>query len=331
MLIRLKVLFTKLKRRKRNNLKVIFLGTSYISMPSLEGLIASEHEVIAVITQPDRESGRGRKISFSPVKEAALEHDIKVLQPEKINTPEFLKELKSLAPDIFVLVSYAKMIPKALCDIAPYGCINLHPSLLPRYRGSGPIRGPILNGDEAGGVSIMQIAPEMDAGDIILQQEIALDPKETLKTYEEKAAKAGALLLLKAIESLEAGSAVFTPQDHSKATYLTKVQKSDGLIDFSKPAIEIERQIRACDPWPSAFTYLDGRMFKIWEGDVVCEETKKPFGSAVNVTKRSFMISTGCGLLKPVSVQMEGKKRMSCEEFLRGYKLKEDTVFGKQS
>lgn len=298
-------------------------------MPSLESLIASEHEVIAVITQPDKESGRGRKISFPPVKEAALEHGIKVLQPEKINTPEFLKELKSLAPDIFVLVSYAKIIPEALCAIAPYGCINLHPSLLPKYRGSGPIRGPILNGDETGGVSIMQIAPEMDAGDVLLQKEIVLDPKETLKTYEEKAAKAGAELLLKAMDGLEAGTIVFTPQDHSKATYLTKVQKSDGLIDFSRPATEIERQIRACDPWPSAFTYLGGKIFKIWDADVVQSEAEGKIARAVCVSKKSFMIQTGDGLLKPNIVQLEGKKRMSCEEFLRGCKIEEGVIFGK--
>ena len=312
-------------------MKVIFLGTSDISVPSLRALADSENEVLAVITQPDRTSGRGRKLVFSPVKEEALKKNIKILQPEKVNNPEILKQLSEMAPDIFVLVSFGQMIPQKLCDIAPYGCINMHPSLLPRYRGSGPTRGPILNGDKTGGISIMQISPQMDAGDILLQEEMPLDPKETLKSYEEKTAKRGAQLILKAIESIEDGTVTYTPQDHEKATYLRKIEKADGLIDFSKPAIEIERQIRACDPWPSAFTYINGKIFKIWDGDVIEEESGLEAASAVNVTGKSFMIQTGRGLLKPNSVQIEGKKRMPAEEFLKGYKIKEGMKFGKQS
>lgn len=311
-------------------MKIIFLGTSNISVPSLKALLGSEHEVAAVITKPDKASGRGRKLIYSPVKEEALKADIPVLQPDKIGTEEFLDKLRRIAPDIFVLVSYAKMIPMSLCDIAPFGCINMHPSLLPKYRGSGPIRGPILNGDKVGGVTIMQIAEAMDAGDILLQEEIILEPKESVRTYEEKAGRAGAALLLKALKGLEEGSVTPTAQNHEDATYLKKISKADGLIDFSKTAAEIERQIRACDPWPSAFTYINGKIFKIWDGDVIEEDiSDAPEGTAVNVSKKSFCIQTGSGLLKPNRVQIEGKRAMTTEEFLRGYKIQEGCRFGK--
>lgn len=311
-------------------MKIIFLGTSNISVPSLKALLGSEHEVAAVITKPDKASGRGRKLIYSPVKEEALKADIPVLQPDKIGTEEFLDKLRRIAPDIFVLVSYAKMIPMSLCDIAPFGCINMHPSLLPKYRGSGPIRGPILNGDKVGGVTIMQIAEAMDAGDILLQEEIILEPKESVRTYEEKAGRAGAALLLKALKGLEEGSITPTAQNHEDATYLKKISKADGLIDFSKTAAEIERQIRACDPWPSAFTYINGKIFKIWDGDVIEEDiSDAPEGTAVNVSKKSFCIQTGSGLLKPNRVQIEGKRAMTTEEFLRGYKIQEGCRFGK--
>ena len=311
-------------------MKIIFLGTSNISVPSLKALLGSEHEVAAVITKPDKASGRGRKLIYSPVKEEALKADIPVLQPDKIGTEEFLDKLRRIAPDIFVLVSYAKMIPMSLCDIAPFGCINMHPSLLPKYRGSGPIRGPILNGDKVGGVTIMQITEAMDAGDILLQEEIILEPKESVRTYEEKAGRAGAALLLKALKGLEEGSITPTAQNHEDATYLKKISKADGLIDFSKTAAEIERQIRACDPWPSAFTYINGKIFKIWDGDVIEEDiSDAPEGTAVSVSKKSFCIQTGSGLLKPNRVQIEGKRAMTTEEFLRGYKIQEGCRFGK--
>lgn len=311
-------------------MRTVFLGTSDISVPSLEALIESEHEVCAVITQPDKAKGRGRKMAASPVKEAALRENIPLIQPAKVGSEEVLEELRKISPDIFVLVSFAQMIPEALCSIAPFGCINMHPSLLPKYRGAGPIRGPILNGDKEGGVTIMQIAPKMDSGDILLQERIPLDPKETLKTYEAKAAKAGAQLVLKALKGLEEGTIVFTPQNEEEATYLKKIDKSDGLIDFNRPAAEIERQIRACDPWPSAFTYLNGKMFKIWDADVEEKESSALAGTVAEAGKKYILIKTSQGLLKPNIVQIEGKRRMTMEEFLRGYKIKEGDRFGKQ-
>lgn len=311
-------------------MRTVFLGTSDISVPSLEALIESEHEVCAVITQPDKAKGRGRKMAASPVKEAALRENIPLIQPAKVGSEEVLEELRKISPDIFVLVSFAQMIPEALCSIAPFGCINMHPSLLPKYRGAGPIRGPILNGDKEGGVTIMQIAPKMDSGDILLQEKIPLDPKETLKTYEAKAAKAGAQLVLKALKGLEEGTIVFTPQNEEEATYLKKIDKSDGLIDFNRPAAEIERQIRACDPWPSAFTYLNGKMFKIWDADVEEKESSALAGTVAEAGKKYILIKTSQGLLKPNIVQIEGKRRMTMEEFLRGYKIKEGDRFGKQ-
>ena len=315
-------------------MKIIFMGTPDIAVPSLETLIGSCHEVAAVITQPDQKSGRGMSVKYSPVKETALRHGIKCFQPEKVSDPGFLDMLEQEKADIFCVAAYAQKIPDRLLNMARFGCINMHPSLLPRYRGSGPLRGPVMNGDDMTGVTIMQLNSEWDAGDILKQESFTMDKKETALTLEEKCSVLGARLMLETVDELEAGTAVPVPQDHTKATYLKQIRKEDGLIDFNDPAVNIERQIRACIPWPSAYTYMGDKVFKIWEADTadlapadvpsdVCP------GMVVYADKNGILISTGSGYLKPLSVQLEGKKRMAAADFLRGNRTETGFIFGK--
>lgn len=323
------------KGKEWSYMKIIFMGTPEIAVPALETLIASDHDVIAVITQPDQKSGRGMSLRLSPVKETALKYDIPVYQPEKISDSSFLDLLESLGADIFAVAAYAQKIPDRLLAMAPYGCINLHPSLLPKYRGSGPLRGPILNGDEVSGVTIMKLVTEWDAGDILLQRSFPLDPEETSETLEEKCSQLGAQMMLEVINGLEKGSITPIAQDHSQATYLKQITKEAGSVDFHDSAVQIERQVRACIPWPSAYTQLGGKTFKIWKAKacpdlpegVSLPEGAKP-GSVVYADRNQFLLLTGEGYLKPLVVQLEGKKKMPVEEFLRGRKIMQGEQLG---
>ena len=317
-------------------MKIIFMGTPELARVSLEKINNSKHEILAVVTQPDRQSGRGQKVSFSPVKEYAVQNNLKVLQYENISDESALNELKGFGADIFVVVAYAQKLSDSLLEMAPYGCINEHPSLLPRHRGSSPLRGAILYGDEKTGVTIMQLSSEWDAGDILLQKEIVLDKKETIITLEDKVRPLGAQMIIEVLDGLEKGTIKPVPQDNSKANYIKQIKKEEGLIDFSKSAEEIERQIRACIPWPSAFTYLDNKVLKIFDADVLTaqdfpnanDESFNPAEVAFS-DKNTLIVSCKEGFLKLNEIQIEGKKRMQVSDFLRGRKIEKGTVFGK--
>ncbi len=308
-------------------MRIIFMGTPQLAVPALEKLIESKHEIVAVVTQPDKESGRGRKVSFSPVKETAMAAGLNILQPNSVRKDDVLDELEALQPDLFVVAAYAKLLPPRLLEMGKKGCINIHPSLLPKYRGAAPLRGPILNGDEFTGVTIMKMAEEFDAGDILLQKSFRMDPKETVTTLEPKVSQLGAEMLMEVIDQIEAGTVTATKQDDSQATYYKQIDKEEGRIDFTRPAVEIERMARANDPWPSAFTTMDGKTFKIWLADAVDEDGEP--GIVKFADKKSVLIGTGQGCLKPLEVQIEGKKRMTMEEFLRGRKIEQGYEFGK--
>jgi len=333
-------------------MRIIFIGTPQIAVPSLITLIESE-EVVAVITQPDKASGRGKNIVFSPVKQVALENSIQVLQPESVKDDVFLDELESLNPDLIVVVAYAQKLSNRLLNMAKYGCINVHPSLLPKYRGATPIMGPILNGDKVTGVTIMEMAEGLDCGDILLQEEMTINPKETVASLEERAAEMGAQMLLKVIDGFQKGTITKTPQEESNSSYVKQITKEAGRIDFNNSAALIERLIRACTPWPSAYTTLDGKTFKIWDADVIesAEHEKKEGAECPNkekchgtdgtmmrntepgtvtfVGKKTLIIKCKEGCLDVKEVQMEGKKRMTIEEFLRGRKIDQGYCFGK--
>ena len=309
-------------------MRIIYLGTSDIAVPALKALIDSDQEVVAVVTQPDKSSGRGKNIRFSPVKEAALEAGLPVLQPEKIKEEEVQSELEKLCPDLFVVTAYSQKIPDEVIHIAPYGCINIHPSLLPKYRGAAPLIGAILNGEEVTGVTIMRIAKELDAGNILAQEELPIEPDDTLRTLEPKAAALGAKMLLDVIRQMEKGMLSEREQDPAEATYMKTISKEAGKIDFSESAKRIQCQIRAFDPWPSAYTSLEGKTFKFWAADVVENTEDAEPGTIVFADKKTLIVKCGEGALSLREVQMEGKKRMSTEEFLRGKKVETGLRFG---
>ncbi len=310
-------------------MRIIFIGTSDLAVPALDALKEQGHEILAVITQPDRGSGRGKNIRFSPVKEEALKWNLPILQPEQISAQEVQKQIQEMRPELFVVASYGQKIPQEVMDFATYGCINIHPSLLPKYRGAAPIVGPILNGDAKTGVSIMRLAKQLDAGNILAQEELLLDPKETVPTLEPKLAALGAKLLLSVIEQMENGTVQETAQTEAEATYIRQITKEEGKIDFSDPAEKIERMVRAYAPWPSAYTFLENKTFKVWAADVAeCEEDVKAPGTVVYVDKKNLFVQCGDGVLALKEVQIEGKKRMTIEEFLRGKKIETGMHFG---
>ncbi len=324
------------KREKSNKercgwfvLKVLFMGTPEIAAAILETLIAdATHELLAVVTQPDKPKGRGHEMAFPPVKEVALAHGIPVLQPEKIRNAEFLDEIKKWNPDIIAVAAYGKLLPKELLLLPRLGCINVHASLLPKYRGASPIQWAVINGEKKSGVTIMHMAEQMDAGDIILSKEIELSEEETAGSLHDKLAKLGGPALLEAMQLLELGQAPRISQKEEEATYVKMLDKSIGNLNFHQPAELLERYIRGLNPWPSAYTKLDGKTVKFWRARTFPAvhlpkeaKTAEP-GTVVAIERDGFGILTGDGILFITELQMEGKKRMSAEEFLRGYPLK---------
>ncbi|MCI8377347.1 MAG: methionyl-tRNA formyltransferase [Lachnospiraceae bacterium] len=311
-------------------MRVLYMGTPDFAVGTLEALIQSEHEVIGVVTQPDRPKGRSGKMQFSPVKETALKYDIPVYQPERARDGEFLREVRSMGPDVIVVAAFGQILPKELLEMPKYGCINVHASLLPKLRGAAPIQWSVILGDEESGVTIMQMDEGIDTGDILLVEKYRLEEKETGGSLFEKLAAFGGRMILEVLKSAEEGTLCPVKQNESEHTYAKMLSKETGRIDFSKPAVEIERLIRGLNPWPSAYCFLDGKMMKIWEADVACpfneENSALENGTVAAVGKSDFTVKTGEGFLKVLSVQLEGKKRMDTAAFLRGYPLERGMV-----
>ncbi len=310
-------------------MKVLFMGTPDFAAVTLEQLISSKHELLGVVTQPDKQKGRKQELTFSPVKELAVKHNIPVFQPVKAKDPEFLELVRTMAPQVIVVAAFGQILPKALLDIPPYGCINVHGSLLPKYRGAAPIQYSIIDGEAQTGITIMYMDVGIDTGDIILQAKLPIAENETGGSLFDKMAVLGADLLLEALQQLEEGRAVRIPQDNEKATYVKILSKEMGLIDFRQPAVKLERLIRGLNPWPSAYTSLSGKTLKLWEADV--ETLNNPAvlpGEIVEVRKDSLVVATGDGALVVKELQLEGKKRMTAEAFLRGYSIAVGTILG---
>ncbi len=316
-------------------MRAVFMGTPEIAATILKSVLASRHEVLAVVTQTDKPKGRGHEMAFPPVKEVALEAGIPVLQPERARDEEFLAEMKRLNPDIILVAAYGKILPKVLLDLPKFGCINVHASLLPKYRGASPIQWAVLNGDEKSGVTIMHMAEGVDTGDIIMKEEILLSAEETAGTLHDKLAAIGGPLLLKAMDTLETGRAPRLAQNEEEATHVKMLDKTMGNLDFTQPAVQLERWIRGLNPWPTAYSRLDGKMLKFWKAEVVSmdglskEARKQQPGTIVTVEKESFGILTGTDILNIKELQLEGKRRMTAEEFLRGFKLEPGIVLGR--
>lgn len=306
-------------------MKIIYMGTPDFAVAPLEAILKAGHEVTAVVTQPDRQKGRGREVQYSPVKECALSYGIPVLQPLKIKEKDAVEELRKYPADIFVVAAFGQLLSEEILNMPRFGCINIHASLLPAYRGAAPIQWCVINGEEKTGVTIMQMAKGMDTGDILLQKEVVLDEKETGGSLFDRLMETGAELIVEVLPKIEAGELTPVVQKEELATYAGKITKDMGNIDFAKSAVTIERLIRGLNPWPSAFTHYKGKILKIWEADVVseCANAENPVpGTVIAMDKESFTLATGEGALRIRSLQPEGKKRMSCAEFMRGYEVK---------
>ncbi|MBQ9142756.1 MAG: methionyl-tRNA formyltransferase [Lachnospiraceae bacterium] len=302
-------------------MRVIFMGTPDFAVGTLEAIIKAGYEVALVVTQPDKPKGRSGALSFPPVKECALAHELPVFQPRKVREEENIEYLKTFEPDIIVVAAFGQILPKAILDMPKYGCINVHASLLPKYRGAAPIQWSVINGDEVTGVTIQRMDIGIDTGDIIAKEELPIAEDETGGSLFDKLAVLGAKLCVETMERIEKGEAEYIPQNHEEATHVGMIEKEFGNIDWNKSAVEIERLIRGLNPWPSAFTKLEGKTFKIWKAKVVSQSTEYEPGCIIHVTKTSMEVQTGKGVLSLLEVQLEGKKRMEIDAFLRGFQV----------
>lgn len=309
-------------------MKVVFMGTPDFAKGVLESVIEAGHEVLLVVTQEDKPKGRGKEIAFTPVKEAAIAHNIPVFQPKRVKSEESVAKLKEYDADVFVVVAYGQIMSKEILDMPKYGCVNVHASLLPKYRGAAPIQWAVIDGEKYTGVTTMKMDEGIDTGDIIemLEYEIAKD--ETGGSLFDKLMELGSELIVSTLEKLENGTAVLKKQDHSLSTHTKMLTKQMGRIDFSKSASEIERLIRGLNPWPSAFTSLNGKTLKIWKAEVIENDDTDDFGKIVKASKDELYIQTGKGILSVVELQLEGKKRMNIKDFLSGYNIEVGTTLG---
>lgn len=308
-------------------MKIIFMGTPDFSVGTLEALIGAGHEVVLAVTQPDKPKGRGKAMQFPPVKEAALAHGIEVFQPPRVREPECIEYLRKYNADIIVVVAFGQILPKAILEMPQYGCVNVHASLLPKYRGAAPIQWAVIDGQKVSGVTTMRMDEGLDTGDVIMKEEVVLSEKETGGSLFERLSVVGAGLCVKTLAAIENGTAVYTPQDHAQATKVGMISKKFGLVDWNKSAVELENLIRGLNPWPSAYTRMNGKTLKIWDADVLEKNTKAEPGTIIKVTKDAICVQTGEGILVLNEIQLEGKKRMQCDAFLRGYQVEEGTVF----
>ena len=313
------------------SLRIVFMGTPEFAVPSLQVLINENDQVVGVFTQPDQPSGRGMALHAPPVKVLAEACRIPVFQPAKLRVPGVLEQLQLWQPDLIVVAAYGRILPTTILTFPQYGCINVHASLLPKYRGAGPIQWAIANGETETGVTIMQISEQMDSGDILLQRALPIMAEDTGGSLHDKLAKLGAEALHEAIALLKAGQLPARPQNEAEVTYAPLIKKEDGRIDWALPATVIERRVRAFNPWPSAYTTINGKLLKIFVAHVeqAPRFSQAAPGTIVEVTPVSLSVATGDGMLTLLEVQLEGKKRLPVEEFLRGHHIAPGLVLGR--
>ena len=309
-------------------MRIVFMGTPDFAVGALEALVEAGHEVVAVVTQPDKPKGRGKEMQFTPVKICALKHNIEVFQPIKIKTPEAVRVLREYKADLFVVAAFGQILSKEILDMPKYGCVNIHASLLPKYRGAAPIQWAILDGEKETGVTIMQMNEGLDTGDMLTKVIVPIEDTDTGESLFDKLAEAGAKLLVETIPQIEAGSLKGEPQDDSLSSYAKMIKKEMGHIDWSKEAVVLERLVRGMNSWPSAYTHYNGKTLKVWEAVVETGEAKAEPGTVVEVTKDCIKVQTGQNLLVLKQIQLEGKKRMDVAAFLLGYKVETGTVLG---
>ncbi len=296
-------------------LRIVFAGTPDFALPSLEALAASRQRLVAVYTQPDRPAGRGRKLRASPVKQRALELGIPVEQPPTLRATDIQQRLAAYRPELIVVVAYGLLLPDPVLELPGLGCVNVHASLLPRWRGAAPIQRALLAGDETTGVSIMQVDAGLDTGPVLLQRELALSASDTAESVHDGLAALGAEALLEAVEALGRGEAESRPQDDSVATHAPKISKDEARLDWSRPAAELDRAVRAFNPWPVAEALLDSQRLRIWEAEAVPEATGEP-GRVVAAGRDGVDVGTGQGLLRLKRLQLPGGRVLEAHEFL---------------
>ena len=304
------------------------MGTPDFAVGALEALVEAGHEVAAVVTQPDKPKGRGKEMQQTPVKTCALKHNIEVFQPVKIKTPEAVEVLRGYEAELFVVAAFGQILSKEILDMPKFGCVNIHASLLPKYRGAAPIQWAILDGEKETGVTIMQMNEGLDTGDMLTKVIVPIEDTDTGESLFDKLAEAGAKLLIETIPQIEAGMVQPQPQDDSLSTYAKMIKKEMGQIDWKKEAVVLERLVRGMNSWPSAYTHFNGKTLKIWEADVEKGDNNTVPGTVVEVTKNSIKVQTGRDLLVLKQVQLEGKKRMDVAAFLLGYKVETGSVLG---
>lgn len=310
-------------------MRVVFMGTPDFAVEALEAILQAGHQLAAVVTQPDRPKGRGKELQVSPVKACAMAHGLAVFQPVRIKAPEAVEALRGFGADIFVVAAFGQILSEEILGMPKYGCVNIHASLLPKYRGAAPIQRAIMEGEKITGVTIMQMDKGLDTGDMLMKAEVPIDARETGDSLHDKLAQAGAKLIVAALPLIEAGSLHPERQREEEATYAKMLAKSMGKIDWSLEANALDRQIRGLISWPGAFTLFRGKTLKIWEQEPVAEGALAGEGGAdasdrapgriLRVEREAFYVQTGDGILRVTAVQPEGKRRMAVKDFLLGY------------
>ena len=308
-------------------MRVVFMGTPDFAVGTLEAVCDAGYEVVGVVTQPDKAKGRSKEPVPTPVKAAALARGLTVFQPERIRNEQAVETVRQMKPDVIVVVAFGQIIPKEILELAPYGCLNVHASLLPAYRGAAPIQWAVLNGEEESGVTIMRMDEGLDTGDMITKKVVKLAEDETSGSLFERLSEEGAQLLVKTLSSVFDGTAVYEKQpEQSPTPYAGVIRKSMGQIDWNQSAVEIERLVRGMNPWPSAYTKLDGRTLKIWKAHVEKPEMTGDAGKIVRMDNKGLYVQTGLGILCVDELQLEGKKRMKTGDFLRGYVIRNNQL-----
>ncbi len=309
-------------------MKILFMGTPDFAAGALQSIIDAGHEVVLVVTQTDKPKGRGKEVQFTPVKKVALENGIEVFQPVKAKAQESVDKLRECNADVFVVAAYGQILTQEILDIPKYGCINIHASLLPKYRGAAPIQWSIIDGEKVTGITTMMMDAGIDTGDMLDKKEVVIEDNDTGGSLHDKLMVAGGELILETLKKLEDGTIIGTKQDDSLSCYAKMLDKKLGDIDFSKSAEEIERLIRGLNPWPSAYTRINGKNLKIWEAKVLDKEYEGQNGQIVYVDKNQMIVKTGKGALDIQNLQLEGKKAMDISDFLRGNQIGEGTMLG---
>ncbi len=309
-------------------MRIVFMGTPEFAIPSLTVLLRSNHRVVGVVTQPDRPKGRGQEIAVSPIKQLTVQHNIPILQPLKMKDPAFLEALSVWKSDLIVVAAFGRILPKIILDLPPRGCVNVHASLLPKYRGAGPIQWAIINGERETGITIMLMDEGMDTGAILLQEKMPIEPDDTAGTLSAKLAEVGGRLLIETITRLEKGTLVSQQQDNARATMAPLLKKEDGLLDWTLTAEQLANRVRGLTPWPGAYTFAKGDRWTIWRAETSGQSGGAAPGAIHSTTKDAMLVATGKGLLAITELQPANSRRMTAAQYLAGHSLPPGLVLG---